>query len=59
MICTYFFISFAVYGRAVETILHHCPEHVNVRDGIGCTPLHLAATEGEIAVAKVILENVS
>lgn len=57
--CMYFTIFFPLCGRAVETILHHHPEHVNVRDGIGCTPLHTAATEGEVAVAKVILENVS
>ena len=35
------------------------PEHVNVREQMGCTPLHLAAGEGEFEVAKTLLKNVS
>ena len=45
--------------RAVESFVKSHPEHVNVREQIACTPLHLAATEGEIEVAKALLNTVS
>lgn len=45
--------------RAVESMVKYHPEHVNVKEQMGCSPLHLAATEGEIEVAKTLLEIVS
>ena len=44
--------------RAVEVILKSHPEHVNVREQQGCTPLHIAATEGELEVARTLLRTV-
>ena len=43
---------------AVECIVKSHPEHVNVRDNLRCTPLHIAASEGEVEVAKTILDVV-
>jgi E3 ubiquitin-protein ligase mind-bomb len=42
---------------AVESIVKSHPEHVNVREQLACTPLHLAATEGEIEVARTLLNT--
>ena len=44
--------------RAVEIMVKSHPEHVNVRDQQQCTPLHLAASEGEVEVAKTLLDVV-
>jgi ankyrin repeat protein len=41
---------------AVESMVKSHPEHVNVRDQVQCTPLHVAATEGEFEVARTLLE---
>ena len=54
-----FHYSFPCVGRAVESIVKSHPEHVNVREQLACTPLHLAATEGEIEVARTLLNTVS
>lgn len=44
--------------RAVESIVNKHPEHVNVREQLACTPLHLAASEGELEVARTLLNIV-
>ena len=44
--------------RAVESIVKKHPEHVNVREQLACTPLHLAASEGELEVARTLLKIV-
>ena len=44
--------------RAVEYMVRSHPEHVDVRDNLQCTPLHIAASEGEVEVAKTLLDVV-
>lgn len=51
-------LCFSYAFRAVERIVNSHPEHVNVREQLACTPLHLAANEGEVEVARTLLKIV-